>query len=103
MQNLSPHSTHYILELQLLDDKKKWYVYAQGISPLFYNLKGIQHFHILKQWVEENTFIKKDITWRLVDFQMRWRRWNKFKKTVFQNLRKLETGEVTWSQLSCLK
>jgi hypothetical protein len=93
------HSTHYILELQLHNDRKSWYVYAQGISPLFYNLKGIQHFRIYKQWIQNNEFQKKEITWRLLDFQIRWKRWIQFKKRVIRNLRSLESGEVTWGQL----
>jgi hypothetical protein len=100
MSLLQPHSTQYLLELQLKEDKKKWYVFAQGISPLFYRLEGIRHFRIYKQWVEETDFHKQDITYRLLQFQQRVRQYLRMKKLWFRYWRKLETGEVTFQQLS---
>lgn len=94
-----PHSTHYILELQLKDDKKKWYVYAQGISPLFYNLQGIQSFQLYKQWMEGTEFKKQRITYRLLRFQQRFRERLRLKNLALKHLRQLETGEVQWSTL----
>ncbi len=67
--SLQQHSFHYILKLQLKEDKKTWYVFAQGISPLFYRFEGIQHFRIYKQWVENEEFKKKDLTWKFIHFQ----------------------------------
>jgi hypothetical protein len=93
------HSRHYLLELQLKEDKKKWYIFAQGISPLFYRLEGIQHFRIYKQWVENNEFEKKNLTWSFVRFQQLYRRHFQLKKLVFKHLRHLETGEVTFQDL----
>ena len=94
-----PHSEHFVLELQLKEDKKKWYVFAQGISPLFYNLQGIRHFRILKQFVDEMEFKKKDITWRFLQFQRMFRKQNQLRKLVFKNLRTLEIGQISFSQL----
>jgi hypothetical protein len=93
------HSQHYLLELQLKEDKKKWYIFAQGISPLFYRLEGIQHFRIYKQWVEENEFVKKNLTWTFIHFQRFWRLRLRMKKLVIKHLRNLETGEVTFQDL----
>lgn len=93
-------SEHYILELRLKEDKKKWYIFAQGISPLFYRLEGIQHFRIFKQWLHETEFQKKDITWRFLQFQRIFRRQNQLRLLAIKHLRKLETGELTFSQLS---
>jgi hypothetical protein len=98
------HSHHYMLELQLKDDKKKWYVFAQGISPLFYRLEGIQHFRIYKQWLVNSKWERKPLTGRFSQFQRVYRRYLQIKKLVQKNLRLLETGEVTFHQLlSCLK
>lgn len=94
------HSEYYALEIKLQGDKKKWYVFAQGISPLFYNLEDLQFFKIYKQWVVEGEFQKKDLTWRFLQFQRLYRRRLKLKKLVIKNLRKLQTGEITFSQLS---
>jgi hypothetical protein len=94
------HSIHYILELQLKEDKKKWYVFAQGISPLFYRLEGMQYFSIYKQWVENTEFEKKNLTWKFVRFQQLYKRRIQLKKLVLKHLRKLETGEVTFQELS---
>ena len=93
-------SEHYVLELRLKEDKKKWYVFAQGISPLFYRLDEIRHFRIYKQWVHETEFQKKDITFRFLQFQRIFRRWNQLRLLTIKNLRKLETGELTFLQLS---
>ena len=93
------HSQHYLLELQLKEDKKKWYIFAQGISPLFYRLEGIQHFRIYKQWVENNEFEKKNLTWKFVRFQQFYRRRLQLKKLVVKHLRHLETREVTFQDL----
>lgn len=92
-------SQHYVLELQLKEDKKKWYIFAQGISPLFYRLEGIRHFRILKQWIHETEFQKKELTWRFLQFQRIFRRRNQLRKLVIKNLRKLETGQLSFSQL----
>ena len=96
-----PHSVHYILELQLKEDKKKWYIFAQGISPLFYRLEGIQHFRILKQWVTTPEFEKKDLTWKFIRFQQFLKQQFALKKLVRQQVRRLETGEVQFSELLC--
>ena len=93
------HSTHYILELQLQEDKKQWYVYTQGISPLFYRLEGVKHFRIYRQWLENTVFKKKEMTWCLLAFQQLFRRKRQFKKAVMKHLFKLQTGEVTFQQL----
>lgn len=93
------HSEYYSLELQLQQDKRKWYVFAQGISPLFYNFEGLQHFRIYKQTVVEHEFQKKDLTWKFIRFQQFYKRRLRLKKLVIRNLRKLQTGEVTFSQL----
>ena len=96
---LLPHSFHYILELQLQEDKKKWYVFAQGISPLFYRLEGVQHFRIYKQWVIGAEYEKKNLTWKFIHFQQCIKRRYKLKKLVIQNLRYLETFQLTFPQL----
>ncbi len=95
------HSQHYVLELQLEEDKKKWYVFAQGISPLFYNLKRIQHFRIYKQWVENQEFQKQDITYRFYRFQQHYRRWKQLKKEYIRAYLRgdLERGLITMSHL----
>lgn len=93
------HSTHYVLELQLREDRKQWYVYAQGISPLFYKLKGVKHFRIYRQWLENTEYKKKEITWCLVAFQQIFRRQRALKKAVIKHLFKLQTGEITFHQL----
>ena len=93
------HSDHYVLELQLKEDKKKWYVFAQGISPLFYRLEGIRYFRILKQWVHNNEWKKKNLTGRFCEFQRLYRRRIQLKKLVWKNLQKLETGQVTLHHL----
>lgn len=93
------HSLVYGLELQLKDDKKKWYVFAQGISPLFYRLEGLQHFRIYSQWIENFEFKRNNLTWAFLVFQQTVRRRLKLKTRVLKNLRKLETGEVTFAQL----
>lgn len=98
--DLLSHSTHYILELRLKEDKKKWYVYAQGISPLLYNFEGIQSICIFKQWVEGTDFQKENITYRLLQFQQRVRERIRLKKLWFRYWRQLETGEVTWNVMS---
>jgi hypothetical protein len=90
---------HYILELQLRDDKKKWYVFAQGISPLFYRLEGVQHFRIYRQYLVNHEFQKRDLTWSFVKFQQVFRRRLQLKKLVWKHLKQLETGEVTFQQL----
>lgn len=96
-----PHSVYYVLELQLKQDKRKWYVFAQGISPLFYNLEGIQHFRIYKKWFQDAEFQKKDITWRFIAFQQRYKRWRLIRKKIIQAFLRgqLERGEVTIQQL----
>jgi len=94
------HSEYYALEIKLQGDKKKWYVFAQGISPLFYKLEDLQFFKIYKQWFSGGEFQKKDLTWRFLQFQRIYRRRLKLKKLVIKNLRKLQTGEATFSQLS---
>ena len=86
-----------MLELQLKEDKKKWYVFAQGISPLFYRLEGIQHFRIYKQWVENDRFEKSNLTWKFTRFQQLCKQVFALKKWTIQNLRKLETGEVKFN------
>lgn len=93
------HSLHYVLELQLKEDKKKWYVFAQGISPLFYRFEGIQFFRIYSQWVEDNEFKRKNLTWNFVRFQKLYRSRIQLKKLVIKHRRKLETGEIAFSQL----
>lgn len=93
------HSEYYSLEIKLQGDKKKWYIFAQGISPLFYNFEGLQYFRIYKQTVVEHEFQKKDLTWKFIRFQQFYKQRVKLKKLVIQNLRKLQTGEVTLSQL----
>ena len=93
------HSLHYVLELQLKEDKKKWYVFAQGISPLFYRFEGIQFFRIYSQWVEDNEFKRKNLTWNFVRFQKLYRSRIQLKKRVIKHRRKLETGEIAFSQL----
>ncbi len=93
------HSTHFILELQLKEDKKKWYVFAQGISPLFYRFEGVKYFRILKQWVDNNEFQKQDLTWTFIRFQQVLKQRILLKKLVLRNLRQLETGEVQFSHL----
>lgn len=90
---------HYMLELRLQEDKRKWYVFAQGISPLFYRLEGIQHFRIYRETLVNRQFQKQDITWRFLQFQRIFRRRLQLKKLVWKHLRFLETGEVTFSQL----
>lgn len=90
---------HYILELQLKDDKKKWYVFAQGISPLFYRLEGVKHFRIYRQILVNHEFQKQDLTWRFVKFQQAVRQYFQLKKLVIKHLRQLETGDITFSQL----
>ena len=94
------HSDHYILELQLKGDTRKWYVFAQGISPLFYRLEGIQYFRIAKKWVYNMKWEEKSLTCRFLQFQRLYRRRLQLKKLVWKNLRTLETGEVTFQQLS---
>ena len=98
-----PHSIHYLLELQLKEDKKKWYIFAQGISPLFYRLEGIQHFRIYKQWVHDTNFEKKNLTWIFIRFQQAIKQRYRLKKRVIKNWRKLETGEVTFQQVMYLE
>lgn len=88
------HSQHYVLELQLKEDKKKWYVFAQGISPLFYRLEGIQYFRIFKQWVENDEYQKTNLTWKFMRFQQLCKHIFALKKWTIKNLRRLETGEV---------
>jgi hypothetical protein len=90
---------HYMLELRLKEDKKKWYIFAQGISPLFYRLEGIQHFRIYRETLVDNHFQKQDLTWRFLQFQRVFRRQLHLKKLVSKHLRSLETGHVTFSQL----
>ena len=97
------HSVHYILELQLLEDKKKWYVFAQGISPLFYRLEGIKYFRIYKQWIDTTEFQKKNLTWKFVRFQQSIKERYRLKKRFFKHLRCIETGEVTFQQLTYLE
>ncbi len=92
-------SIHYMLELRLKEDKKKWYVFAQGISPLFYRLDGIQHFRIYRERVVNFQFQKEDITWRFLQFQRIFRRYLQLKRLIRKHLRKMETGEVTLSYL----
>lgn len=92
-------SQHYVLELQLKEDKKKWYVFTQGISPLFYRLEGIRHFRILKQWVHETEFQKKELTWRFLQFQRIFRRRNQLRKLVIKHFRSIETGQLSFLQL----
>jgi hypothetical protein len=95
------HSDHYILELQLKDDKKKWYAFTQGISPLFYRIEqGVQHFRIYKKWISDTKWKQKDLTWRFSQFQQLYRKRLQLKKLIWKNLRLLETGEVTFQQLS---
>lgn len=94
------HSPHYVLELRLKEDKKKWYVYAQGISPLLYNFQGIQSFQIFKQWVQGTDFQKQNITYRLLQFQQCVRDRIRMKKLWFRYWRQLEIGEVTWQSLT---
>lgn len=90
------HSIHYLLELQLKDDKKKWYVFSQGISPYFYKMEGAQSFRIYKRWVENHEFQQKDVTGRYLQLQ-RWIRQRIFlKKQAIKYLRKMETGEVSF-------
>lgn len=90
---------HYFLELKLQDDKKKWYIFAQGISPLFYRFEGIQHFRIYRETVVNYSFLKQDLTWRFHQFQRFYRKRLQLKKLVLKHLRELETGEVAFSQL----
>ncbi len=90
---------HYMLELRLQEDKKKWYVFAQGISPLFYRLEGIQHFRIYRETVVNHIFERYDLTGRFCQFQRIYRKRRQLKKLVIKHLRCLETGEVTFSQL----
>jgi hypothetical protein len=94
------HSHHFMLEFRLKEDKKKWYVYGQGISPLNYRLEGIKHFRIYKQFVVNLHIEKQDITWRFLQFQLFYRRRLQLRKLLWKNLRKLETGEVTFHQLA---
>ena len=86
---------HYLLELRLKEDKKKWYVFAQGISPLFYRLEGIQYFRIYRETLVNHEFQKKDLTWRFLQFQRVFRRHLQLKKLLIKHLKQLETGEVT--------
>lgn len=98
MTALLQHSEHYMLELQLQHDKKKWYVFAQGISPLFYRLENLQHFRITKQWIDSHTVQLKSITWTFLRFQQFVRRRYRLKKFVVKHLRQLETGTLPFHQ-----
>jgi hypothetical protein len=88
-----------MIEIQLKDDKKKWYVYSQGISPLFYRFEGIQSFRIYKRWIENHEFQQKDITGNFLKFQRVLRQRIFLKQQAIKYLRKMETGEVLFSSI----
>lgn len=72
---------------------KKYYIaYAMGVSPLFMNLSKIYSFRILRYVLEGHEYVKKDIGWRLVQFQEIWRRWRKRRGEMIKNLRLRQIG-----------
>jgi hypothetical protein len=98
-QTIEPN--HYILELDLSgQSSSSMRVYARGISPSLMNFESIQAFRILRYWLEEADYVKKNLTRRFLYLQRMYRKRLILRKKALSYLRRRELGLAHPNELS---